>query len=226
MKSFLFFTLALVSAALLFPQPCGAQYPESSPGFYFRAGGGPAFTEDSEVTEFTGFPTGNKIEYNTGFALDLAAGYAFNPWVSTELETGWIGNEVDSIEGFTVDDTFFYNVPVMANVTFRFPIPRTIVTPYIGAGAGASLTTFDTEETSNGTISLFDYEDDEVFAYQFFAGVRFDLNENMSLGAEYKYFATDDSTFSYRSLFGGPPVKLGIDGARSHVVTVSFAMKF
>ncbi len=210
MKSYLLSALALVTAALLFPQPCLAQYPDNSAGFYLHVGGGPAFTEDSKITEFTGFSTGNKINYRTGFAFEGAAGYAFNPWLSTELETGWIGNEIDHIQGFTVNDTFLYNVPLMANVTLRYPIPRTIITPYIGAGAGGSVTVFATDNISNGAVTLFDPEDDAVFAYQFFAGVRFDINESMSLGVGYKYFATENSSFSYESISGGPAVKLGV----------------
>jgi opacity protein-like surface antigen len=92
-------------------------------------------------------------------------------------------------------------------------------------GAGGSATIFDTDSFSNGAITLFGDDSDVVFAYQAFAGVRFDLNERMSLGIRYKYFATEDSSYRFDSSFG-PPVRLGIEGVRTHLVTVSFNLKF
>src|SRR6185503_13575623 len=98
---------------------------------------------------------GNKISYDTGFALDAACGYVFNHLLSAEIELGWIGNEMDQVQGIALHDTFLYNASFMGNVTLQYPIPRSIVTPYIGAGAGGSATFSDTDSFSNGTITLF-----------------------------------------------------------------------
>lgn len=230
MKSFVVSLVGATVITLVVPQSSLAQYYNSyhgGAGPYSYVGIGPAFTEDGKVREFTGFTAGNKIRYDTGFALEVAVGYAFNDWVSVELEAGWIGSEIQSVQGFTHDDTFLYNAPFLASVTLQHRIPQTIITPYVRAAVGGSATVFDTDGFSNGTITLFGYDSDLVFAYQFSAGVRFDLNDQMSIGVGYKYFATEDSSFEYGSFSGGGPVvRLGIEGVRTHVVTVSFNMKF
>ena len=218
------------AAALLVSQSCPAQYsgsPGRLDGPYFNVNAGPAFTHDGMVTELTGFAAGNRINYDTGFGVDAAIGYVFNDIASVEFEVGWIGNELDRVQGFTMSDTFLYNAPFMVNVTLQYPIPHSTVTPYVGVGGGGSATTFDTDGFSNGSITMFGNDTDVVFAYQAFAGVRFDLNERMSLGIRYKYFATEDSSFNFNSFNpSGPPVRLGIEGVRTHLVTASFNMKF
>jgi opacity protein-like surface antigen len=229
MKSFVVSLVLAVAATLVIPQPACAQFNMYSgdTGPYFRAGIGPAFTQDGEMTEFTGFAAGNEIRYRTGLALEGAIGYAFNEWVSVELEAGLIGNEIDSVTGFAHNDTQLYNAPLLVSMTFQQRIPNTIVTPYVRAGFGGSATVFDTDGFSNGTVTLVGEDSDVVLAYQFAAGLRFDFNEQMSLSAGYKYFATDDSRFRYEALFGGgPDVQMGIEGVQTHVVAVTFSMRF
>ena len=223
--------LAVAVSALLIPNSSPAQYYDSffgaNGGPYFRVGAGAAITGDGSLTEFSGFAAGNKVKYDTGFAFEGAIGYAFNPWISAEFETGSFANQISQVDGFALSDTYLYNVPFMANVTLKYTIPRTIVTPYVGAGLGGSVTGFDTDYFSNGQVSLYGSDSTVVFAYQFYAGVRFDINAQMSVGIGYKYFATEDSDFRYESFnFGGPDLHLGIEGVSSHIVTVSFNMRF
>ena len=231
MKSSTILLAVAASTALLIPNSSPAQYYDDFFGAngrpYFRVGAGAAFTADGSLTEFSGFAAGNKVKYDTGFAFEGAIGYAFNQWISAEFETGSFANRISQVEGFALDNTYLYNVPFMANVTLKYTIPRTLVTPYAGAGVGGSITGFDTDYFSNGQVSLFGSDATVVFAYQFYAGVRFDINEQMSVGIGYKYFATGDSDFRYESFnFGGPDLHLGIEGVSSHIVTVSFNMRF
>ena len=231
MKSSIIPLVVAASGALLFPNASSAQYYYDSSGGdarpYFRVGIGAAITEDGKLTEFTGFAAGNKISYDTGLAFEGAIGFSFNPWIAVEFETGFIGNEVSHVDGFTLDNTFVYNVPFMANVTLKYTIPRTIVTPYIGAGVGGSVMGFDTDYFSNGDVSLYGSGSDVVFAYQLYAGVRFEINDKMSVAVGYKYFATKDADIAFSSFNAGEPdIHLGIEGISSHVVTVSFNLKF
>jgi len=230
MKSFVVSLVGAITVTLIVPQSSVAQYYSSYSGDvgpYFRAGAGPAFTQDGMVKGFTGFAPGNEIEYRTGFALEGAVGFAFNEWVAIEFESSWIGNEINAVEGFAHDDTFLYHAPLLVSVTLQQRIPQTIVTPYLRAAVGGAVTIFDTEGFSNGTATLFGEASDFVFAYQLAAGLRFDLNDQMSIGIGYKYFSTEDSTFKYEALFGGgPDARLEIEGVRTHVVLVTFDMKF
>lgn len=231
MKSSTMLLAVAASAALFVPNSSPAQYYDDSYGAngrpYFRVGIGPAFTADGSLPEFSGFAAGNQVKYDTGFAFDGAIGFTFNRWISAEFETGMIANEISQVEGFALDDTFLFNVPFMANVTLNYTIPRTIVTPYIGAGLGGSVTGFDTDYFSNGDVSLYGSDATVVFAYQFYAGVRFEINNQMSVAVGYKYFATEDADFSFESFnYGQPDLHLGFEGVTSHIVTVAFNMRF
>jgi len=67
-----------------------------------------------------------------------------------------------------------------------------------------------------------------VFAWQAFAGVRFNLNRNMSIGVGYKYFTTMDTSYSYPPAFpgSGPNFRLNFDGVRSHCALAFFRCTF
>jgi opacity protein-like surface antigen len=63
-----------------------------------------------------------------------------------------------------------------------------------------------------------------VFAWQVRAGVLFRLNRQMSFGIGYKYFATEDTSFSYSG--GGPNLTAGFGGVKTHSVMAIFQMNF
>ena len=222
------FMLVSLLAALLSPSVGSAQrsFITADAGPYTKFDVGPTFSQDGQITKFSGFPDGNNISYDVGFAFDAAIGYAFNKWVAVEGEFGWSGSKMDSVQGIQQNDTFLYNVPFLANVVLQYPIHRTRLIPYLGGGVGGSVSIFDTDYFSNGAVTIVGNESDFVFAYQAFAGLRVEINENMSAGVGYKYFATTDSTFSFDSAFGGPNLDLGISGARTHMVLFSFDWKF
>jgi opacity protein-like surface antigen len=104
-----------------------------------------------------------------------------------------------------------------------YPIPHSIVTPYIGVGVGGANVVFDTGHFSNGVTTVSGNEDDTVFAWQAFAGLRFQLNSRMSFGIGYKYFATKGSSFSYPP---APNFDVGFQGVRTHSVLLTFQMNF
>jgi opacity protein-like surface antigen len=196
-------------------------------GPYCRFDLGPSVFEDGRLTRFGG-PANNEVEYEVGFAASAAFGYAFNHYIAADLEFGGIGTEIKSVDGFGFSDTFLSNLPFLANVTFSFPIPRTIVVPYIGGGAGGSMTVFSTDGFGNGSVAVFGDDTDVVFAWQAYAGLWFNLNKHASIGVGYKYFATEDSSFSYPPDFPGsaPNLSVGFEGVRAHTAVISFHMKF
>jgi opacity protein-like surface antigen len=221
--------LATLAAALLLPLVCHSaqrRFITADAGPYSKFEVGPTFQQDGEITKFTGFPDGNNISYDVGFAFDAAIGYAFNKWVSVEGEFGWNGNSIDKVQGIQQSDTFLYNAPFLVNVVFQYPIHRTRLVPYVGGGVGGSASIFDTDIFSNGAVTIVGSDTVVVFAYQAFAGLRFEINENMFAGVGYKYFGTSNATFSFDSAFGGPDLDLGISGASTHMVLFSFNMKF
>jgi len=198
------------------------QLPEGA-GFYFRTGFGPSFFQNGELTRFGG-PVSSTVEYDTGVAFDTAVGYAFNKYIATDFEVGVIGAEIKGVQApnFFSSDSYIYNVPFLANVTLSYPIPRSIVTPYIGAGVGGASVDFNTDGFGNNNDVVYGDENDVVFAWQAYAGLRFQLNPRMTLGLGYKFFMTDDPSFNF------PPdnFTMGFKGVRTHSILFTFEWKF
>ena len=206
-----------------------AYLPEGA-GPIFRLGVGPSFFEDGQITQFSTpgvAPTGpvpSTVDYDTGFAFDAALGWAFNKYAALDFETGFIGAKINNVPGYLSDNSRLYNVPFMVNATLSLPIPHTNIIPYVGAGVGGADVVFDTDnfEDSNLNNGVVGSENDVVFAGQIFAGVHFALTRHLMLDVGYKYFATDDPTFSY------PPdnFKVGFKGARTHSVLFGLTFDF
>jgi opacity protein-like surface antigen len=201
-----------------------AQYyygPTPGAGPYFRLDVGPSFFENGQLTQF-GPPVSSQVKFETGLAADGAVGYAFNKYVAADFEIGYVGAKIDNVPGYFANNSYIYNVPFLANVTLSYPIPRTIMVPYIGVGVGGADVIFDTDSFSNISDEVVGSEDDVVFAWQAFAGVRFRLARDLTLGVGYKYFSTEDPTFTY------PPdnFHVAFDGVQSHSVMVTLEWKF
>lgn len=210
-----------------------AQYysylPEGA-GPTLRVGVGPSFFQDSQITQFSTpgvAPTGpvpSKVDFDTGLAFDAAFGWAFNRYAALDFETGFIGAEINNVPGYLTDNSRIYSVPFLVNATLSLPIPRTNIIPYVGAGVGGADMVFDTDnfQDSAGINGVVGSENDVVFAGQIFAGVRFALTRHLMLDVGYKYFATDDPTFTY------PPdnFKVGFKGARTHSVLFGLTFDF
>jgi OmpA-OmpF porin, OOP family len=233
MKRFLGSGGAFIIATLLSATATHAQYRSfvtRDAGFYWWLDTGAVIPEDGHISDFGGFTSGQKVQYDVGFGLDVAGGYAFNRYFATELQLGGTWNSFSSVEGASIHDTSLSTVPILANVVLQYPIPRTVVVPYIGAGVGGAATIFDTDDfympVPGGSVSLHGSQSDFVFAWQGIAGVRFDLNQWMSLGVRYRYLYTDSSTYSFESYHHGPDFDLDLSSFHSHLVALIFQMKF
>jgi OOP family OmpA-OmpF porin len=230
MKTSHLFSSGIVSVLLLVPFAVAAQYQSIMPrdaGPYYRFNFGPTFPEDGRLTTFDTFSAGNTVSYDIGFALEGAVGYAFNRWVEAELELGWRWNEIGQIQGFALQETFLNQVSFMANVVLQYPVHGLRVVPYIGGGVGGAATLFDTDGLSNGVVTVGGSDADFVFAYQGFAGLRFVINGQMSVGGGYKYFASDGSTYHLGPIVCcGPELQVGFDRVPIHMVLLNFTLKF
>jgi len=225
-----------LGAAVAQAQYAQTQYYSYMPpdeGPIFRLGLGPSFFQDGKLTEFSapGFPSNGPIpstvSYDTGLAVEVALGWAFNKYAALDFETGFIGAEINNVPGYISDNSRLYNVPFLVNFTLSYPIPRTILVPYAGVGIGGADVVFDTDNFSDGTKYVNGSENDVVFAGQAFAGLRFQLSRHASFDLGYKFFATDRPTFSYPPEFGvGPNLDVGLRGARTHSVLFVFKFDF
>jgi opacity protein-like surface antigen len=201
-------------------------------GPYFRFGAGPTIFQDGTLKSYTG---GNNppvngaqnqtVHYDVGVAADGAFGWAFNQYVGLDFESGYIWGRINNIPNYDANGSTIANVPFLGNLTLSLPIPHTNIIPYLGGGAGGAVTTFDAHSFSDAaqTQTLYGEESDTVFAYQAFAGVRFLLTPNFSLGLGYKYFATGNPTFSYPP---GPNVNASFSGVHTHSIMFTLQYNF
>ena len=84
-----------------------------------------------------------------------------------------------------------------------------------------------TRAVPGGMVTLYGNDTDFVFAWQAFAGVRVELNDNISVGIGYRYLSVNASSYSFESYYyGGPTMNLDFSKLQSHMAAVTFTMKF
>lgn len=132
-------------------------------------------------------------------------------------------NEIDYISGADYVDAYVGNTPFLVNLKLELPTGGPI-RPYIGAGAGGSAMFLDADYIELGGTGVWGTEGTVVFAYQFFAGVRFEFAERMSLGVEYRYGGTGDPEFESDWGYGDEGIRFG--RIETHSVSATFTYRF
>ena len=194
-----------------------------SQNFYFDADMGVALADDVKLRQFVVPTPGIDLELDPGVRLSVAGGYNFNDFVGVQLETGIIHNEIDGTTSGGNIDASIGHVPMLVDVVFRYDRPESRWVPYAGAGAGgdASLIQVDDVFAPNGTL-VDGEESTVVFAWQLFAGVRYKINDMMSIGAGYKFYSAEGASWDVEGTGG----EIETDSAQVHSIGVTFNMKF
>jgi opacity protein-like surface antigen len=223
----LFMTAALECHAQYTQYSQHGQYEPRPTGFYVKGGIGPSFLQDTDLKSFPGSSVDREVQFDIGIRFDIGGGYQVTPWFAAEFETGFINNSIDSIQGAAEEDAWVINIPFMLNAVFQCPHLGRFV-PYIGIGLGFSSSIIDVDEITIGSTTVFGgSESDVVFAAHGFAGFRYHIDDHWSVGAEYKYLATDEPSWEVDSVtFGGPSERIKLDTLRTHSVTVGFRYSF
>ncbi|MDB5487722.1 MAG: outer membrane protein precursor, partial [Reyranella sp.] len=158
--------LLATALVLLTPAAAQAQSINAQEGFYIGAGGGAAWFlgSNSNTQTWTGWAAGGKVGYDfVGPRLELEAGYGQIP-TSANIPGTAINGKVGQLT-------------VMANILYDF-MPTSVITPYIGAGAGIAFV--------DGTSSLGSTQ----FAYQGMLGVAYNVSEQLRFMVEGRYVGT------------------------------------
>jgi opacity protein-like surface antigen len=192
-------------------------------GFYFNANAGVALADDVRLKEFLTPTPGVDIEFDPGARLSVSGGYNINDFLSVGLETGFMVNEVDKVDGTGNFDASLGHVPFMGNVTLRYDKPDCNWVPYVGAAAGgdASVLSLDHVRGPNGAVVDGD-DTTAVFAWQLFAGLRYKFHPNMSIGGGYKFYSASSASWEVSRSSGD----IEIGTARVHSIGVDFTLKF
>jgi len=208
----------------------GQNLPDFAGRWYVHGDIGPAFMQDVDMTEFLGPVSGAEVEFDPGVQFGAGAGFFFTDWLAVEGQLGFVTGYIDRISGIgpaDVNDSSMTQVPFLINLILQYPT-RTGLVPYIGGGGGVSYSSLDMDEVTDYATYYVDGSDsDAVAAYQGFAGLRYQLANDIELGVVYRYLATDDAHWDVNSsIFAPPPGDIAMDGAEIHSVSFSFRMRF
>jgi outer membrane protein OmpA-like peptidoglycan-associated protein len=171
-----------------------------------------------------GAPIAGTAEYNDGYIGAIQGGYAFNNGLSLELEGADRYNDVDHVRGYGAGRGSMQNYAVMGNLLYDLPIAGMGLdlpfTPFIGAGVGmADEAPYHIRGDGMPYPAQFGGPTKWGLAYQGIAGVRYNINENLDLSLEYRYFSRTDENYprgitndygahsamiGFRYLFGEP----------------------
>ncbi|WP_395709486.1 OmpA family protein [Reyranella sp.] len=174
---------ALVAAAALMVLPVAAQAQSPAPGVYIGAEGGLNwllnFTANTNLAP--NFATVS-VTPQTGWAVGGVIGYDFvGPRV--EIEGVYRQNGLNIGVPNTAINSKVGQLGIMANLLYDF-MPASVITPYIGAGAGVGFV--DSNQSLGST----------VFAYQGIIGLGWNVDTNFRVNLDGRYYGTSNPTIN------------------------------
>jgi outer membrane protein OmpA-like peptidoglycan-associated protein len=169
---------AFMAAAALVALPVMAQAQAPSPGVYIGAEGGVNWLLNFTAnTNNPVFPTVS-VTPQTGWAAGGVIGYDFvGPRV--ELEGVYRQNQLNIGVPGTAINNQVGQLGIMANLLYDF-MPGSVITPYIGAGAGVGFV------DSNASLGS------TVFAYQGIIGLGWNVDTNFRVNIDGRYYGTSN----------------------------------
>jgi len=169
---------ALLAAAAIVALPVAAQAQAPQPGLYIGAEGGINWlTNFTANTNIPAFPTVN-VTPQLGWMAGGVIGYDFvGPRV--ELEGIYRWNPTNVGVPNTAVNNQVGQLGIMANLLYDF-MPGSVITPYIGAGAGLGLVDGNTSLSST------------VFAYQGIIGLGWNADTNFRVNLDGRYYGTSN----------------------------------
>jgi opacity protein-like surface antigen len=176
----------LVGAAVLAALPLTAQAQMvASPGFYIGAEGGVNWLLNTKIG-------GSQTHTSTGWVVGGVAGYDFvGPRV--EIEGRYSETPVGNLAFVRGQANNISNqLAILANFLYDF-LPTSVITPYVGAGAGIGFVDTNGHNLGGSLGST-------VFAYQGIIGVGWKVNDNFRVNLDGRYFGTTNP--SVRNIFG------------------------
>lgn len=220
--------LALLSTATV----CGedaASGPKEKGHFYAGIDIGGNWTPNLALKEFFGpVASGSEVELDAGLRAGLRGGYQLTTWFAPEIEVGFLQNEIDRVTGGSrLKDAYFSNIPFFVNGRFQYPNSSRFV-PFIGAGVGFSETILSARHMDLGGVKMDKNSSgaDVVFAYQVFAGVRYEITKRISASLEYRFVGAGASDFEIEDSTGGVNDRVGFGRSETHAISAEFQYRF
>lgn len=130
------------------------------------------------------------IGFKFGYVLPAARFLALEMEFNHMFEHNYGPTTVPSARGDVREAGDVYLSNFFFNALLRYPDGK--IHPYVGAGIGSCYFNISGTETLGG-VTWFEEEDDYSFAWQFLAGVNFEIANNLSVDLGYRYYGTDAS---------------------------------
>ncbi len=182
--------LRVFTAGVIFAFATGVQAQGQDPKLWYVAlGAGAAWSSGLSVT---GTTTGTVNLKQPGFNVSGAFGRYIDEIkvIRLEGEILYTRSDISNISG-TAAGGNLSNASLMFNAFYDFNTDSNW-TPFIGGGIGYARVTLD--ELSAGGVTLID-DSDDAFAWQFKAGVSYQLTPSVSINGSYRLNSTDNLVF-------------------------------
>jgi opacity protein-like surface antigen len=187
--------LRIILAAALFVAilPGHVLAQEERPGAYVETRVGLFQAEDNtgRYEDFSG-STSAEMDFDPGWAVEVATGWYLNQYFRGELALGWRQAEIDEFELTGVeeelDESYVGLFTALMNGYLEWPLGD--LRPFIGGGVGFGF--FDAEiRTFSGSVDV--DEGNFVLAYQALAGLGYRITPSITLTGTYSYLGTSDT---------------------------------
>ncbi len=209
-------TTALFTAA--FTAAFAATAFAGNDGWYFSAGAGLNMAPETTLKAGNGT---YKSDQNAGFGLEGEVGYGFGNFRIGE-EVGWLYNGVDTVKsaaGSSGGNGSLQAVPLMTNLHYDIPTGTRWI-PTVGVGVGYVDVIADSIRGNGaGGISGNGWAP----AAQGLLGLGYRVDDNLTIGADYRYLQTAEASIGESAALGGGNAKVGY---QSHEVLVGFTYRF
>jgi opacity protein-like surface antigen len=166
-------------------------------GFVMRSAVGASFQQP--LSGRSGGGGYNKFVFQPGIRFDLEPGYNVTNWFRAGLETSFIYNQIHSIsndgtmiynEADNLGNGGFYQVPVLANVTFTYPSEGPI-RGYMGGGIGGAWDILQASSAPEGAYTSYQWN----FVWEVTAGFTYNVMPGLDLDIAYKLLSTPNPNF-------------------------------
>lgn len=175
---------------------------------YVTADAGVNFLQEVEFRPNSSiFPVSTEAEFDPGYRFDVGIGYLLKEGgafsyrygkaifdVAAEITAGMTYNQASSLGAMDLSSNGssleLIQVPLMANIVFRFPVSERFSVS-VGGGAGGLIAILQADSATASKSS----EDDVLFAYQAIANLHYDFTEHFTTSVGYKYTGTSNSNF-------------------------------
>lgn len=181
-------TVLAVAALTMIAVPMSSMAAGDS--MYIKGNVGIGMPMDSDIDNMPNNAGTAKMTFDSGFLATGAVGYDFAGPFRVEGEYGWQKNDLDQLSfdnqfgNFQEGDLKTQSLMVNGYYDVATGSPWS---PFVGVGIGWAKVDLDTPALPLG-------DNDDVFAYQFMAGVTYAIDAQWSVDAQYRYFGTQDAT--------------------------------